>query len=111
MTETDASQLIARLAEVIESRRSADPAASYVAKLLHGGRTEIAKKIGEEGVELAIAGAAGGRDEIIAESADLIFHMMVLWAHAGLTPGDVLAELARREGISGLDEKRARNNA
>jgi phosphoribosyl-ATP pyrophosphohydrolase len=111
MTETDASQLIDRLSEVIESRRSADPAVSYVAKLLHEGRAGIAKKVGEEGVELALAGAAGGRDEVIAESADLLFHMMVLWAHAGVTPEDVLQELARREGVSGLAEKRARTES
>ena len=101
--------VIERLADVIEGRREADPERSYVARLLRRGKGEMARKVGEEAVELVVAAAAGDRAGVVAESADLIFHMMVLWADAGVPPAEVFAELERREGTSGIDEKRRRS--
>ncbi len=95
---------LARLAAVIESRRGADPSTSYVARLLAKGPDAILKKIGEEATETVMAGKDGDRQKIVYEVADLWFHSMVALAHFGLTPDDVLAELARREGLSGLEE-------
>jgi phosphoribosyl-ATP pyrophosphohydrolase len=95
------------LATVLE-RRSGDPATSYVAKLTGKGRTKIAQKLGEEAVEVVIAATADDRASIVSESADLLFHLAVLLADAGLSFDDIRAELARREGQSGLDEKAGR---
>lgn len=95
---------LARLAAVIESRRGGDPERSYVARLLHKGTDAILKKIGEEATETVMAAKDGDRKKLVAETADLWFHSMVALAHFGLTPADVLAELERREGLSGLDE-------
>lgn len=92
---------------VIASRKGADPAASYSAKLFARGRPKIAQKLGEEAVELVIAGCAEP-DKIVPESADLLYHMLVLWADAGVDPASVWAELERRSGTSGLDEKASR---
>jgi phosphoribosyl-ATP pyrophosphohydrolase len=92
---------------VIASRKGADPTASYSAKLFARGRPKIAQKLGEEAVELVIAGCAE-TDKIVPESADLLYHMLVLWADAGVTPADVWAELERRSGTSGIDEKASR---
>lgn len=100
--------VISRLFETIESRRAMSPAESHVAALFEAGTREIAKKVGEEAVETAIAALSGEREKITHESADLLFHLMVLWADAGLTPEDIYAELARREGVSGVAEKRSR---
>jgi phosphoribosyl-ATP pyrophosphohydrolase len=102
------SAVIARLFETIESRRTADPAESHVASLFKAGTAEIAKKMGEEALETTIAALGGEREKITHESADLLFHLMVLWADAGLTPDDIYAELARREGVSGIAEKKSR---
>jgi phosphoribosyl-ATP pyrophosphohydrolase len=99
---------LARLAAVIESRRGGDPDASYVARLLHKGTDAILKKIGEEATELVMAAKDGDKTKIVNEAADLWFHSLVALAHFGLTPAQVLAELERREGISGLDEFAAR---
>ena len=107
--DMDIGGVIERVFVVIESRRAADPETSYVAKLFQRGRDKIAQKLGEEAVETVIAGVGGKKQELIGESADLLFHLLVLWAEAGVTPGDVAAELARREGISGLEEKKSRN--
>lgn len=107
MTDAD---IFARLAMVIESRKGADPSKSYVAKLFDKGRHKIAQKVGEEGVETALAAVDGSKDDVAAESADLLFHLMVLWADVGLTPDEVFAELARREGVAGVDEKKARKS-
>lgn len=96
--------VLARLAAVIESRRTADPDASYVARLFHKGTDAILKKVGEEATELVMAGKDGDPAKIVAEAADLWFHAMVALAHFGLTPAQVLAELERREGLSGLEE-------
>ena len=99
---------LARLAEVIASRRSGDPEKSYVARLFSKGSDAILKKIGEEATETVMAGKDGDRAKIVYEVADLWFHSMLLLAQHGLTPADVLAELQRREGQSGLEEFAAR---
>jgi phosphoribosyl-ATP pyrophosphohydrolase len=98
------------LHETILSRRSADPDKSYVARLTARGRAKIAQKVGEEAVETVIAATQDDPAAVIAESADLLFHLSVLWADMGLTPQDIAAELARRGGVSGLDEKAARKD-
>lgn len=97
-----------RLFATIESRRSADPAVSYVAKMLGKGPAKIAKKVGEEGVEVAIAATQNAKESTVRESADLVFHLMLLWVAMGITPADVMAELERREGVSGIEEKKKR---
>ena len=97
-----------RLAQLLEARKDADPQASYVAKLYAKGMDGILKKIGEEAAETIIAAKDGDAQKIIDETADLWFHCMVMLAQAGLHPQDVLDELARREGLSGLAEKAAR---
>ena len=104
----DLGLALARLWQVIDSRRNADPAVSYTAKLLARGRAKVAQKFGEEAVEAVIEGAAGNRDALTRESADLLYHLLALWASAGLTPDAVAAELMRREGTSGIEEKRSR---
>ena len=100
--------VLERLFAVIEGRRGADPASSYTAKLFADGAEKIAQKLGEEAVEAVIAAAARDPERLAAESADLLYHLLVAWAEAGLAPGDVWAELARREGVSGIEEKNAR---
>ncbi|MFQ5348154.1 MAG: phosphoribosyl-ATP diphosphatase [Rhodothalassiaceae bacterium] len=100
---------LARLAATIEARRGADPAVSYVASLLAGGPEKAARKLGEEAVETVLAAATGDRTALVHESADLLFHLLVLWAAAGVDAADVMAELTRREGVSGHEEKRRRN--
>jgi phosphoribosyl-ATP pyrophosphohydrolase len=95
---------LARLAAVIEARRSADPDTSYVARLSAKGVDAILKKVGEEATEVVMAAKDGDRAKLTAEVADLWFHSMIALAHFGLTPADVLAELERREGQSGLEE-------
>jgi phosphoribosyl-ATP pyrophosphohydrolase len=97
-----------RLFAVIESRRDADPAISHSARLLSRGPAKVAQKFGEEAVECLIEAVAGNHDALIAESADVLYHLLVLWVSSGIMPGDVWAELARREGISGIAEKAAR---
>src|SRR5690606_4304889 len=97
-----------RLAETLEARRSGDPETSYVARLFAGGEDAILKKIGEEATETILAAKSGRQLDIVRETADLWFHCLVLLSHHGLGPVDVLAELRRREGISGIDEKAAR---
>ncbi len=95
---------LARLAAVIESRRGGDPGQSYVARLFDKGADAILKKIGEEATETVMAAKDGDRRKIVNETADLWFHSMVALAYYGLGPADVLAELERREGLSGLEE-------
>lgn len=92
----------------MEQRKSADPASSYVAKLYAKGLDSILKKIGEEATETVLAAKGGNKEEIIYETADLWFHTLVMLANAGLKPQDVLDELARREGLSGIAEKSSR---
>lgn len=102
------NDVLDRLADLLESRKTADPQTSYVAKLYTKGLDCILKKIGEEATETVLAAKDGDPQKIIYETADLWFHCMVMLAHANLKPQDVLNELARREGLSGLDEKAAR---
>lgn len=103
---TDA--VIDRLFETVASRKGGDAADSYTAKLFARGTDKIAQKLGEEAVEAVIAAVTKDRDGMIGESADLIYHLLVLWADAGIRPEDVLAELERREGTSGIAEKASR---
>lgn len=105
------SDTLNRLAEVLENRKTADPQSSYVAKLYSKGMDGILKKVGEEATETILAAKDGDPQKIIYETADLWFHTLVMLAHAGLHPDDILNELARREGLSGLDEKAARPTA
>lgn len=95
---------LARLAAVIESRKAADPDTSYVARLFHKGTDAILKKIGEEATETVMAAKDGDARKIVYEMADLWFHSMIALSAFGLKPADVLAELERREGLSGLEE-------
>jgi phosphoribosyl-ATP pyrophosphohydrolase len=99
---------IERLDAVIRERKGADAASSYVASLFAKGREKIAQKVGEEATETIIAALGDDPDKLVGEAADLLFHMLVLLADAGISPDDVLAELERREGISGIAEKAAR---
>ena len=105
---SSSNDTLARLAAVIEARRAGDPDKSYVARLFHKGPDAILKKIGEEATELVMAAKDGDRDRIVGEAADLWFHSMIALAQFGLTPAEVLAELERREGLSGLEEFAAR---
>lgn len=108
---SDATSILARLADTLESRLPAnggDPSASYTAKLLARGPDAFLKKIGEEATELVMAAKDNTPDRIVAETADLWFHCLVALAHYGLRPEQVLAELERREGTSGLAEKASR---
>lgn len=102
------AETLDRLFETIAERKTAAPDSSYTASLYAKGAKKIAQKVGEEGVELSIAGAMADRDEIISESADLIYHMFVMWSEAGIEPSEIYAKLAEREGLSGLAEKASR---
>lgn len=97
-----------RLHAVISSRRNADPAVSHSARLMSRGITKVAQKFGEEAVECLIEAVAGDHDALVAESADVLYHLMVLWVSCGVAPDQVWTELTRREGISGIAEKAAR---
>jgi phosphoribosyl-ATP pyrophosphohydrolase len=100
--------ILQRLAATLDSRKGADPASSYVARLFAEGQDAILKKIGEEAVETLLAAKEGDKLHIVRETADLWFHTLIMLSYHGLGPDDVLAELRRREGISGVDEKAAR---
>jgi len=102
------SDVLQQLAQVLEDRKKSDPDSSYVAKLYAKGLDAILKKIGEEATETVMAAKDGEADKIVYETADLWFHTLVLLAHQGLGPEDVLTELARRFGLSGLQEKAQR---
>jgi len=99
---------LARLEQTIAARRGADPQSSYVAKLLAAGTPKIAQKLGEEAVETVIAALAADKGKLIAEASDLMFHLLVLLQDRGVAIADVLNELERREGVSGIVEKAAR---
>ncbi|HTW53957.1 MAG TPA: phosphoribosyl-ATP diphosphatase [Stellaceae bacterium] len=99
---------LARLWATIETRRGVSPDTSYTAKLLADGPAAVARKLGEESLEAVIEAVNGDSAALTRESADLLYHLLVLWAAAGLSPSDVAAELTRREGISGIEEKRSR---
>ncbi|MBY0445067.1 MAG: phosphoribosyl-ATP diphosphatase [Burkholderiales bacterium] len=105
------ADILERLSATLASRRGSDPTTSYVAKLFHKGTDEILKKVGEEAVETIMAAKDGDKLHIVREVADLWFHTLVLLASEGLSHEDVLAELARREGISGIDEKNSRKES
>jgi len=107
----DLGEALARLWQVIESRRGADPDTSYTAKLFARGRAKIAQKLGEEAVEAVIEGVRGDRAALVGESADVLYHLLVLWADADIRPTDIAAELTRREGTSGIAEKKARKTS
>jgi len=102
------SDILERLAGVLEARKQADPDGSYVARLYAKGTDHILKKIGEEATETVLAAKAGNREQIVYETADLWFHTLVMLAANDLSPEDVLKELDRRFGLSGLDEKASR---
>ncbi|MFV1921890.1 MAG: phosphoribosyl-ATP diphosphatase [Methylotenera sp.] len=104
------SDILNRLADLLEQRKTAAPNTSYVSKLYSMGMDSILKKVGEEATETIIAAKGGNKDEVIYETADLWFHTLVMLAKADLKPQDVLDELARREGLSGIDEKNARSS-
>ena len=103
------SDILERLADTVEARKSGDPQASYVSRLLAGGEDAILKKIGEEATETVMAAKDGDKRRIVGETADLWFHCLIMLSHYGLRPSDVLYELRRREGISGIDERAARS--
>jgi phosphoribosyl-ATP pyrophosphohydrolase len=100
--------ILSRLYDTVVARKNADPGSSYVASLVAKGPAKVAQKIGEEATETVIASAQGHKGSIIAESADLLFHLLILWAVHGITPDDIAHELERREGTSGIDEKKSR---
>ncbi len=110
MTNTwnNTADILARLEATLRARKQAEPGSSYVASLYAKGSRKIAQKVGEEAVETAMAVASGDEDELIKESADLMFHLMVLLESEGLSLQDVAQELARREGLSGHVEKASR---
>ncbi|GAB6966920.1 phosphoribosyl-ATP diphosphatase [Komagataeibacter kakiaceti JCM 25156] len=101
-------EVLDRLFAVVASRRGTDPSISHSARLLARGRRKIAQKFGEEAVECLIEAVAGNREELVSESADVLYHLIVMWVDAGVTATDVWAELQRREGTSGVAEKAAR---
>jgi phosphoribosyl-ATP pyrophosphohydrolase len=103
-------EALARLWATIEARRGASPDSSYTAKLLAAGPAAVARKLGEESLEAVIEAVKGDGAALTRESADLLYHLLVLWAAAGLSPDDVAAELTRREGTSGIEEKRGRKD-
>ena len=103
------SPVLDRLFEVVLSRRNADPSISHSARLLSRGAAKVAQKFGEEAVECVIEAVIGNNDALIAESADVLYHLIVLWVSAGLKPDQIWSELNRREGISGIAEKAARS--
>ncbi len=111
MPDHDVSGVLTALADVIDSRRGGDPQKSYVAKLFSKAPDGVLKKIGEEAVECVMAAKDESQKDIIYETADLWFHSLVMLAQYGLRPEHVLAELERREGLSGLEEKRRRFKA
>lgn len=102
------TDILTKLEKIVNERRGADPELSYIAKRLKQGTEKIAQKFGEESVETVIAAMKGDKKEIVNESADMIFHWLMLLANGGVAVSDVMDELARREGTSGLDEKARR---
>ncbi len=104
-------EIIDRLWATVIQRRSADPAKSHSARLLARGTAKVAQKFGEEAVECLIEAVAKNPAAVITESADVLYHLTVLWVAAGVEPAEVWAELQRREGVSGIDEKASRSAA
>lgn len=110
MPEKQDPHVLDALYKTVLDRKGADAATSYTANLYTRGTEKIAQKVGEEAVELALAAVQEKRADIISESADLLYHLSVLWANAGVDPSEIYAKLAEREGISGLTEKASRAN-
>ena len=108
MSQNPSHDVLERLSEVIEQRKRADPASSYVARLYAKGEDAVLKKVGEEATEFVLAAKGGERAQLVYEAADLWFHCLVALAAHDVRPAEVLQELARREGLSGLDEFAAR---
>ncbi len=108
MSQSNGEDVLRELARVLDGRKGGDPDLSYVSRLFHKGQDAILKKVGEEATELVMASKDGVADKVIAETADLWFHCMVLLSFHGLEPAHVLAELQRRVGMSGLEEKASR---
>ena len=104
-------ETLARLEKVILERRNCDPETSYVALLRRDGRPRMARKLGEEAVEAVVAALSGSDEELVGEAADVLFHLMVLLADRDIALADVLAELDRREGVSGIEEKANREES
>jgi phosphoribosyl-ATP pyrophosphohydrolase len=100
---------LSRLEQTIAQRRAADPSQSYVASLHRKGLPQIARKLGEEGVEAAVATLSGSREDLVGEAADIVFHLLVALDAREIALADVLAELDRREGVSGIEEKASRS--
>jgi phosphoribosyl-ATP pyrophosphohydrolase len=103
-------KIVDQLYRTIAARKGADPETSYTAKLFSRGRGKIAQKLGEESVETVIAALTETPERLVGESADLLYHLLVLWADCGVQPADVWAELERRQGVSGIAEKNARKD-
>ncbi len=102
------AEVLDRLWAIVLARRTADPTVSHSARLLQRGTAKVAQKFGEEAVECLIEAVAGNRQALVGESADVLYHLLVMWVAAGVDPADVWAELQRREGISGIAEKASR---
>ena len=111
MKRDQTGNVIDELFGVIEKRKGGDPETSYVARTFARGREHVAKKVGEEGVEVALAGALGDKKGIVSESADLLFHLMILWSETGVAPTEVLKELSKRRGVSGLAREASNRKA
>ena len=103
------THILDRLYTVVAGRKGGDPEHSYTARLFAKGRTRIAQKVGEEALETALAAVSEGREQVVRESADLLYHLTVLWAEVGSTPEDVWRVLEERFGTSGIEEKNARS--
>ena len=108
MAKKHDARVLDALSATIKKRRGGDPEKSYTAKLLAKGTKHVAKKLSEESAEAVIDAVSGNKDGLVRESADVLYHLLVLWEDAGIKPAQVWAELARREGTSGIAEKRAR---
>ena len=108
--ESSGVEVLDRLWETVASRRTADPAISHSARLLSRGTAKIAQKFGEEAIECLIEAVAGRREALVAESADVLYHLIVLWVNAGVRTEEVWHELKIREGVSGIAEKASRVN-
>ncbi|MBE1724125.1 phosphoribosyl-ATP diphosphatase [Parasaccharibacter sp. TMW2.1882] len=106
--ETGRKEVLERLYHTVLARKGASPSVSHSARLMARGRSKIAQKFGEEAVECVIEAIKGDRQGLISESADVLYHLIVMWVDAGIDPADVWAELERREGTSGIEEKASR---